>query len=1138
MVQSIGDAKLKARVQAGHFEDLFLDELLWDNPDGLRSTRISLPNRDDDFQSTSWTLEPVCQKRGVAVFTCDGGDVLPDKATRVRIARQLEKTAHEHLIIFHTTGYHQQVWYWPNREPGKPARPREIGFNSGENAARLLNLLKEITFDFASEGTLVLTDVTSALNRAASADKVTKKFYDEFSKQRAGFVDFIKGIPVESDRGWYAAIMLNRLMFTWFLQARGFLDNDRNYLANRLEAIERGQIPGASFHQFYKDFLRTLFHEGFGGSERSSKLRNLIGEVPYINGGIFDRHHIEITNPDIDIPNDAFRKLFGFFGQYTWHLDDRPLGSEREINPDVLGYIFEKFVNQKEKGAYYTKEDVTGYISQNTIIPWLLDRTRRECKVAFDPSQPGNAWTLLKETPEKYIYKSMKHGVIDAHNDVLPLPKPLVAGEHDYAQRGTWNQRATEPYALPTETWREYFHRRSRTLELREKLANGEIQEVDDLITWNIDIRQFAQDVVVNIGGIDLVRAFWKAVADITILDPTVGSGAFLFAAVRVVEPLYSGLLERMELAVAAEPGARTKDFVDILAEVAKHPNLDYFVMRRIILHNLYGVDIEEEAVEICKLRLFLLLAAKLEDGNPIEPLPDIDFNIRAGNTLVGYATEQEVVAATGAVQLALTSGDPIEEIRLEVVKADYALKHFKRIQVDDSVGRADLPNAKRQYQQVIDGLRTSMDRHLYKQLRLAIRFDDWRSRTQPFHWFAEFHDIVASRGGFDVIIGNPPYVRASKVRSKYDLTGFKTDKCPDIYAMVVERAVHLLESDGRSGMIVPLSLSFSGDFQELRALLVPERRLWVSAFDNIPAALFSGVSQRCSVIIQSPRRPQTFVTELMRWRSDKRPDLMASITYSEIASRAPEYKLPRIGSEVESQIFYAIEGVRPPEGIGETDSKFLVGFAPTARNYLSSYIDSPPSFTLDFQPIESSESSAWMPVTSELEQFALLALLASELGFWYWLTDGDGFHVTKGNVTPLAGVIATMQSDFKQALASLGYRLHRNRAEYWSFKKNAGRYVGSINYGDAHEISYRCSLVAAAGFGLPCTSVVQVIGDVYRRLSINEHAGEKGIPTIVHEKAHALVGGAPTVEPDWCMSLDAIDSLINDAQSYVDSAG
>ena len=81
---------------------------------------------------------------------------------------------------------------------------------------------------------------------------------------------------------------------------------------------------------------------------------------------------------EIHIPDEAFAQIFNFFDAYQWHLDDRPLRNDNEINPDVLGYIFEKYINQKQMGAYYTKEDITGYISRNTVIPFLFDQAKKE----------------------------------------------------------------------------------------------------------------------------------------------------------------------------------------------------------------------------------------------------------------------------------------------------------------------------------------------------------------------------------------------------------------------------------------------------------------------------------------------------------------------------------------------------------------------------------------------------------------------------------------------------------------------------------------------------------------------------------------------------------------------------------------
>ena len=82
---------------------------------------------------------------------------------------------------------------------------------------------------------------------------------------------------------------------------------------------------------------------------------------------------------------------------------------------------------------------------------------------------------------------------------------------------------ADPDYALPTEIWREVVARRQRYETVRTKLANGEIDNINDLITYNLNIRQFAQDTIENCEGTELLRAFWKAITRVTILDPTWG---------------------------------------------------------------------------------------------------------------------------------------------------------------------------------------------------------------------------------------------------------------------------------------------------------------------------------------------------------------------------------------------------------------------------------------------------------------------------------------------------------------------------------------------------------------------------------------------------------------------------------------
>ena len=71
-------------------------------------------------------------------------------------------------------------------------------------------------------------------------------------------------------------------------------------------------------------------------------------------------------------------------------------------------------------GAYYTKEDITGYISKNTIIPFLFDAARKSCKIAFEGD--ASVWKLLEDDPDRYIYDAAKKGVD------LDLPEDIAAG--------------------------------------------------------------------------------------------------------------------------------------------------------------------------------------------------------------------------------------------------------------------------------------------------------------------------------------------------------------------------------------------------------------------------------------------------------------------------------------------------------------------------------------------------------------------------------------------------------------------------------------------------------------------------------------------------------------------------------------
>jgi hypothetical protein len=549
-------------LKAFDFRKLFIEELGWDKFSAKLVKQID---------GAEYGLHAVAEKRGVVVLVSDS---IPEYAVRVKLDKLIAKDHFEHLIVFADRAQGRQVWQWVRKEPGKPTAVRTYHFSSitasGQAGELLFQKLDNLVFTLDEEESIRTGTVTGRL-KTFDVEKVTKKFYERFKTEHTSFLGFIKGIPDKQMESWYASVMINRLMFLYFIQEKGFLNEDKDYLRNKL-AESRDKETNA----YYNKFLSPLFFQGFARKkpDRSAATNKLLGEIPYLNGGLFQKHQIEeLHGKTIVIADKAFEKLFDFFKEYNWHLDERENRSDREINPDVLGYIFEKYINQKQMGAYYTKEDITEYIAQNTIIPFLLDEARKGCAVAFAPQ--GSAWRLLRDDPDRYIHDAMKKG------SSLELPLEIAAGVSNVAERTDWNRTAPEEYSLPAEIWREAIDRHQRYRTIKAKLAAGEVHEVNELVTLNLNIRQFAQDVIQFSEGPELLRAIWKAIEKVSVLDPTCGSGAFLFAALNILKPLYEACLQRMRgfledlEATGSHHPKKFEDFKNTIQESQRHPKQD-----------------------------------------------------------------------------------------------------------------------------------------------------------------------------------------------------------------------------------------------------------------------------------------------------------------------------------------------------------------------------------------------------------------------------------------------------------------------------------------------------------------------------------------------------------------------------------
>ncbi|MFA5192402.1 MAG: Eco57I restriction-modification methylase domain-containing protein [Verrucomicrobiia bacterium] len=978
---------------------LFVEELGWEPA----RQKLTLSAGEADYAFTA-----VAEKRGFTAWLCEsshGG--LPDHVTRLKLDRKLSETSFEHLIVFVTGDHSSQSWMWVRREQGKPLSARTHDYHRGQPGDSLLQKLQILYVSLEEEEAGLSTVAVAGRARAAfDIERVTKAFYRDFDTHRKAFLKFIDGIGEVANREWYASVMLNRLMFVYFIQRKGFLDGDHNYLRNRLDRckMERGKDR---FYSFYRYFLLRLFHEGFGKrrKDRAPDLEKLLGSIPYLNGGLFAVHELEkpeCYGKDIQIPDKAFERVFDYFDQYQWHLDERPLRKDDEINPDVLGYIFEKYINQKQMGAYYTKEDITEYISKNTVLPFLFDAARAKCKVAFENPHGPTVWDLLRENPDRYIYPAVRHGTD------RKLSPEIAAGldatkPNLIERRQPWNKPAPADYALPTEIWREVVARRQRYEEVRRKLAAGDVREVNDFITLNLDLRQFAQDVIQNCEGPDLLMAFWQAITTITVLDPTGGSGAFIFAALNILEPLYEACLDRMEafLAEWGEAGKRLhpnyhKKFTEVLARVDAHPNRRYFVLKSIILNNLYAVDIMEEAVEICKLRLFLKLAAQVEpdaskDNLGIEPLPDIDFNIRAGNTLVGYATAEEVrrcMKELGGGQMKLMDEEELGSFaRFNTRCADVedAFAKFRQLQTegDGSVPAAD----KLELQNRLKALEDELNRHLAGEYGVKVSdkaaYAKWVKSHQPFHWFIQFYGILKG-GGFDVIIGNPPYLEIREV--DYAPKNYTCLDSGAIHAMCIERSEHLLHKTGCMSMIVPLSLPSTQRMEVVQKLLEADRNAWYADYAWRPAKLFDTVNRALTIFVVTPSGDgHTFSTNYQKWTSDDRDGLFERLNYVQVLRERPACWIPKLGDSLEQHILNKCLAVKTAVKHFTGKSDHRVYYRTTGGLYWKVFTDFAPAFNLNGRKGHSSRET-WFTLGKKEHVRPVIAALSSNV-FWWWYT-------------------------------------------------------------------------------------------------------------------------------------------------------
>lgn len=947
--------------------------------------------------------------------------------------REASRRSAERLLIFADDNEH--LWLWPERRPSGGTRHVVHTYRLGQPNPALEQRIQRISFSLEEESSLTTLTVRERVRTAFNAEKITNRFYKDITNQRQQLASSIRGLASDKDRDLYASILLDRLIFLYFIQQKSFLDDDPEYLTNRLRMVREWQGPDR-FFGFYRDFLVPLFHQALGSLTRKypdAKTKEIIGDVPYVNGGLFLEIPLE-RNHTINVPDAAFKEVLRTFDRYRWHLDERPTGEPNEINPEVLGYILEQYINQKELGAYYTADDITGYMCGVTIAGRFLDRMN-----------DAGIWMMLRGDPERYIHDAMKHGKHDLDRFPLTLEPADWIGP-------AWEEEAPTEVGLPTEKLREAAHRVLAFRDIKRRIEAGEICDVDSAVTANLNLVQLAVDWLSTQTSPTTLLTAWETLATLKVLDPTCGSGAFLLAAMKVLEELYEAVFEGIGryVKISNNPESALKGIVSNSKD-----NPAYFLRKSIALHNLYGVDILEEAVEIARLRLFLALVATVDQRDRLEPLPDLDMNIRCGNILVGCVSTEDLQRVHGGDWV---FAETVVAIKEQAVQLRDIYRRFQDAQRAEH--RSDVLEWKAKLQAGTDSLRDQLDRLYSRSDSQATGWDftEWRRTHQPFHWIAEFPEAVLE-GGFSVVVGNPPFVRKHKV--EYSFHGFASDSAPDIYAPCLERSAQMVVDGGRLAMIAPISLVRGLKFEDLRLSLeaaLPSR--WFSVYDLIPGNLFKAKVRPVILVGHAVQPGHSMVSSsnLRRWRREYREHLFETVMYSiSYSDHTLASTWPLIGDSIASELLGKLSASGRSLGNWvRRHGKFKVG-RKTVMNlrFITVFLREPPCWEMENGvpgPRVPQSKVHWLGFDEELHQHAVFLIGAGRFGHWLWTTIGDAFDVTSGMVEWFPCDLDRLRP-IADEVVHLGHELSNQMMDAPIVDRNR-KFVGGYNLGACRDLT------------------------------------------------------------------------------------
>lgn len=612
------------------------------------------------------------------------------------------------------------------------------------------------------------------LVQAFDIEKVSKEFFEEYKKLYLKLVDELKRLYNSDEKIFkdfndhniniddFAKKTMGQLVFLYFIQKKGWLGvkadkdwgtGDKKFLR---KLFDKDPEFHANYNNFFNDILEHLFYEALASDRDSSSWFGLLNcRIPFLNGGLFEPvNGYEWTKTDLTIDNNIFKDIFDTFDLYNFTVkEDEPLEKEVAIDPEMLGKVFENLLPEnirKGNGAFYTPREIVHYMCQESLINYLYNKINIK-QVELSPEEKAEQQSLFKK--KKIDQLKLTQDVLDEIITKEDIEFFIKTGTSTYTNKT-----------------------RKICVELPESIVNN-------------------------------AKALDKALSEIKVCDPAIGSGAFPVGMMNEIV--------RARAALSESIGLKDRSM--------------YELKRNAIENSIYGVDIDAGAVDIAKLRFWLSLVVDEEDIKNIKPLPNLDYKIMQGNSLItsfeGIDFDEIVANQPQSKQLGLFSSAS------EKITDKISLKQQEFLKTPHSTRKGELKQEIENL--IVELVKTKFEEKAEKEghsknfYEETIRhFAQNKENRNFFPWKLFFADAFEN-GGFDVVIGNPPYVDSETMINKgltwereYIAQHYKSAKGNwDLYIPFFEKGKNVLKGIGNLTYITPnkwLSIGYGTALREL----------------------------------------------------------------------------------------------------------------------------------------------------------------------------------------------------------------------------------------------------------------------------------------------------------------------------------